>query len=50
TQQILSLIYSEGYRNRNEMVETVDRVPFLEYYSKGKMDCVKRPSVCLFAS
>uniref|UniRef100_A0A8D0QF63 Sulfotransferase n=1 Tax=Sus scrofa TaxID=9823 RepID=A0A8D0QF63_PIG len=31
TQQIVSLIYFEGHRNRTEMVETFDRAPFLEY-------------------
>ena len=49
TQQILSLIYFEGHRNRTEMVDTIDRVPFLEY-NVHKMDHQKRPSPRLFSS
>uniref|UniRef100_A0A8C2S2T9 Sulfotransferase n=1 Tax=Capra hircus TaxID=9925 RepID=A0A8C2S2T9_CAPHI len=49
TQQILSLIYYEGHRNRTELVETVDRSPFLEY-NLHKIDYEKRPSPRLFAS
>ncbi|XP_028366038.1 amine sulfotransferase-like [Phyllostomus discolor] len=49
TQQILSLIYSEGHRNGTENLQTVDRVPFFEYNTR-KVDFVKRPSPRLFAS
>ncbi|XP_058938954.1 amine sulfotransferase-like [Kogia breviceps] len=49
TQQILSLIYFEGHRNRSEMVNTCDRVPFLEH-SAHKVDHVNRPSPRLFTS
>lgn len=49
TQQIVSLIYFEGHRNRTEMVETFDRAPFLEY-NLHQMDFVKRPSPRLFSS
>ncbi|TEA32478.1 amine sulfotransferase-like [Orcinus orca] len=49
TQQILSLIYFEGHRNRSELVNTCDRVPFLEY-SAQKVDHVNRPSPRLFTS
>nr|XP_031312067.1 amine sulfotransferase-like isoform X1 [Camelus dromedarius] len=49
TQQILSSIYFEGHRNRAETVETIDRVPFLEY-NMHKMDYLKRPSPRLFSS
>ena len=49
SQQILSLIYYEGHRNRTELVETVDRSPFLEY-NLHKIDYEKRPSPRLFAS
>ncbi|XP_058422150.1 amine sulfotransferase-like [Diceros bicornis minor] len=49
TQQILSLIYFEGHRNRTEIVDTSDRVPFLEY-NIGKVDNYRRPSPRLFAS
>eukprot|EP00069_Balaena_mysticetus_P010662 bmy_06845T0 len=49
TQQILSLIYFEGHRNRSEMVNTCDRVPFLEH-SSHKVDHVNRPSPRLFTS
>ncbi|XP_044613472.1 amine sulfotransferase-like [Equus asinus] len=48
-QQILSLIYFEGHRNRTETVETLDRVPFLEH-GVPKMEHQKRPSPRLFAS
>ncbi|XP_010860266.1 PREDICTED: amine sulfotransferase-like [Bison bison bison] len=49
TQQILSLIYYEGHRNRTEIVNTADRSPFLEY-NLHKIDFEKRPSPRLFAS
>ncbi|XP_058525180.1 amine sulfotransferase-like [Ochotona princeps] len=48
-QQILSLIYFEGHRNRTENMETVRRVPFFEYSYLG-MDIGNRPSPRLFAS
>ncbi|XP_012785923.2 amine sulfotransferase-like [Ochotona princeps] len=48
-QQILSLIYFEGHRNRTEKVDTVDRVPFFEYSYPGT-DIGNRPSPRLFAS
>ncbi|KAF5919981.1 hypothetical protein HPG69_014347, partial [Diceros bicornis minor] len=47
--RILSLIYFEGHRNRTEIVDTSDRVPFLEY-NIGKVDNYRRPSPRLFAS
>lgn len=49
TQQILSLIYFEGHRNRTDDLETLDRVPFLEYNIR-KADFLKRPSPRLFCS
>ncbi|KAK1337969.1 hypothetical protein QTO34_001073 [Cnephaeus nilssonii] len=49
TQQILSLIYFEGHRNRTEDLSTLDRVPFLEYNIR-KTDFLKRPSPRLFCS
>uniref|UniRef100_A0A8C6FHI4 Sulfotransferase n=1 Tax=Moschus moschiferus TaxID=68415 RepID=A0A8C6FHI4_MOSMO len=49
TQQILSLIYYEEHRNRTELVETIDRSPFLEY-NLHKIDYGKRPSPRLFTS
>ncbi|OWK01385.1 hypothetical protein Celaphus_00018827, partial [Cervus elaphus hippelaphus] len=49
TQQILSLIYYKGHRNRTETVETIDRSPFLEY-NLHKIDYEKRPSPRLFTS
>ncbi|XP_007952257.1 amine sulfotransferase-like [Orycteropus afer afer] len=49
TQQILSLIYFEEHRNRTELVETIDRAPFLEY-NICKVDFLKRPSPRLFTS
>ncbi|XP_045429292.1 amine sulfotransferase-like isoform X1 [Pipistrellus kuhlii] len=49
TQQILSLIYFEGHRNRTENLSTLDRVPFLEYNVR-KTDFLKRPSPRLFCS
>uniref|UniRef100_G1Q4E1 Sulfotransferase n=1 Tax=Myotis lucifugus TaxID=59463 RepID=G1Q4E1_MYOLU len=49
TQQILSLIYFEGHRNRTEDLATLDRVPFLEYNIR-KMDFLNRPSPRLFCS
>uniref|UniRef100_A0A5F9DFP1 Sulfotransferase n=1 Tax=Oryctolagus cuniculus TaxID=9986 RepID=A0A5F9DFP1_RABIT len=49
TQQILSLIYFEGHRNRTEKWDTLDRVPFLEYNIRN-VDIENRPSPRLFAS
>lgn len=49
TQQILSLIYSEGHRNGTENLQTLDRVPFFEYNIR-KVDFLRRPSPRLFAS
>ncbi|XP_062043236.1 amine sulfotransferase-like [Lepus europaeus] len=48
-QQILSLIYFEGHRNRMENLETAFRVPFFEY-SRRLMDIENRPSPRLFTS
>ncbi|XP_075720364.1 amine sulfotransferase-like [Rhinoderma darwinii] len=53
TQHILSLIYSEGYRNGTEHIETSERVPWLEFQSLNKdanYDPNNRPSPRLFAS
>uniref|UniRef100_G3U845 Sulfotransferase n=1 Tax=Loxodonta africana TaxID=9785 RepID=G3U845_LOXAF len=49
TQQILSLIYFEEHRNRTSHVETLERVPFLEY-NVGKVDFLNQPSPHLFTS
>ncbi|XP_055981439.1 amine sulfotransferase-like [Sorex fumeus] len=49
TQQILSLIYFETHHKQTENLETLDRVPFLEY-NICKMDFTKRPSPCIFCS
>ncbi|KAM9666955.1 amine sulfotransferase-like [Trichechus inunguis] len=49
TQQILSLIYFEEHRNKTSHLETLDRVPFLEYNVR-EVDFVNRPSPRLFAS
>ncbi|XP_045700180.1 amine sulfotransferase-like isoform X2 [Phyllostomus hastatus] len=49
TQQILSLIYSEGHRNGTENLQTIDIVPFFEYNIR-KVDFLKRPSPRLFVS
>ena len=50
SQQILSLIYYEGHRNRTEIVETVGNwVPFLEY-KLHTSDHHKRPSPLIFSS
>lgn len=50
SQQIFSLIYFEGHRNRTEIVETVgNRVPFLEYKLHTR-DHHKRPSPLIFSS
>ncbi|XP_012618644.1 amine sulfotransferase-like isoform X2 [Microcebus murinus] len=48
-QQILSLIYFEEHRKRTENLETIHRVPFLEY-SSGHIDFGKRPSPRLFVT
>ncbi|XP_069582293.1 amine sulfotransferase-like isoform X2 [Ranitomeya imitator] len=53
TQQILSLIFSEGYRNGTEQIETSERVPWIEFqaFSKdGNYDHNSRPPPRLFAS
>nr|XP_045009823.1 amine sulfotransferase-like [Jaculus jaculus] len=49
TQQILSLIYFEGHRNRTENIQTVDRAPFFEY-NLHDLDFIKMPSPRIFAS
>ncbi|XP_010586824.1 amine sulfotransferase-like [Loxodonta africana] len=49
TQQILSLIYFEEHRNRTTHVETINRMPFLEY-NVHKADFLNRPSPRLFSS
>lgn len=49
TQQILSLIYFEGHRKRTENVDTLDRVPFLEYNIRH-INFEKRLAPRLFAS
>nr|KAF6342154.1 hypothetical protein mMyoMyo1_018580 [Myotis myotis] len=49
TQQILSLIYFEGHRNRTEDLSTLDRIPFFEYNIR-KTDFLNRPSPRLFCS
>uniref|UniRef100_UPI000E55E89B amine sulfotransferase-like n=1 Tax=Urocitellus parryii TaxID=9999 RepID=UPI000E55E89B len=49
TQQILSLIYFEGHRNRTEDIKTIDRAPFFEYNTHN-LDFIKMPSPRLFAS
>ncbi|KAM9233142.1 amine sulfotransferase-like [Dugong dugon] len=49
TQQILSLIYFEEHRNSTSHLETLDRVPFLEYNVR-EVDFVNRPSPRLFTS
>lgn len=49
TQQILSLIYFEGHRNRTENIETIDRAPFFEY-NIHKLDYAKMPSPRIFSS
>ena len=48
-QQIWSLVYFEGHRNRTEIVETVDSVPFLEYKLRT-INHDKRPSPLIFSS
>ncbi|XP_037374666.1 amine sulfotransferase-like [Talpa occidentalis] len=49
TQQILSLIYFEKHRKRTETMETLDRVPFLEYNIR-KVNYLNRPSPRLFCT
>ncbi|XP_077874637.1 amine sulfotransferase-like [Ictidomys tridecemlineatus] len=49
TQQILSLIYFEGHRNRTEDIKTMDRAPFFEY-NIHNLDFIKMPSPRLFTS
>ncbi|XP_056419716.1 amine sulfotransferase-like isoform X2 [Hyla sarda] len=49
TQQILSLIFNEGHRNGTEQVETIERVPWIEY-NVMNMDFKSRPSPRLFSS
>ncbi|KAK2508003.1 hypothetical protein MC885_009938 [Smutsia gigantea] len=48
-QQLLSLIYFEEHRKRTANVDTVDRVPFLEYNIR-QVHFNKRPSPHLFCS
>ncbi|XP_078504638.1 amine sulfotransferase-like [Lissotriton helveticus] len=48
-QQVLSLIYHEGHRNGTENINTIDRVPWIEYDLRVH-DHKKRPSPRLFAS
>ncbi|KAM3931639.1 amine sulfotransferase-like [Leptodactylus fuscus] len=51
TQQILSLIYCDGYRNGTEFIDTAEKVPWIEFRSYDKdADCNSRPSPRLFAS
>ncbi|XP_037699927.1 amine sulfotransferase-like [Choloepus didactylus] len=49
TQQILSLIYFEGHRNKSENVETLTRAPFIEYNVR-RVDFSKRASPRIFCS
>ncbi|XP_069624075.1 amine sulfotransferase-like [Ranitomeya imitator] len=49
TQQILSLIFNEGHRNRTEQIETMDRVPWIEY-NVNNIDYNSRPSPRLFST
>ncbi|KAM6406855.1 amine sulfotransferase-like [Pluvialis apricaria] len=49
TQNILSLIIHEGHRNGTENVETMERIPWLEYNIK-KMDYAKLPLPRVFAT
>ncbi|KAI5943708.1 Sulfotransferase 2B1 [Manis javanica] len=48
-QQLLSLVYFEEHRKRTANVDTIDLVPFLEYYLPPS-DFDKRPSPRLFCS
>ncbi|XP_073532007.1 amine sulfotransferase-like [Phyllobates terribilis] len=49
TQQILSLIFNEGHRNRTEQIELIKRVPWIEY-NFSNTDFNSRPSPRLFTS
>ncbi|KAM4692926.1 amine sulfotransferase-like [Discoglossus pictus] len=49
TQQIITLIYSEEYRNGTDNSYTSDKVPWLEYNIKN-VDYENRPSPRLFAT
>ncbi|XP_069582285.1 amine sulfotransferase-like isoform X1 [Ranitomeya imitator] len=49
TQQILSLIFNEGHRNRTEEIQTMDRVPWLEF-KFNNVDYNSRPSPRLFST
>ncbi|XP_078504656.1 amine sulfotransferase-like isoform X2 [Lissotriton helveticus] len=49
TQQILSLIYYEGHRNKTENLQTIDRVPGLENNVR-KVNFDQQPSPRLFVS
>lgn len=42
-QQILTLIYNEGYRNGTETIQTVDQAPWIEYNFRN-VDHINRPS------
>ncbi|NXL90418.1 ST3A1 sulfotransferase, partial [Alectura lathami] len=49
TQNILSLILHEGHRNGTEDMETMDRIPWVEYNLKN-MDYTSLPSPRVFAT
>uniref|UniRef100_A0A8D0KUZ5 Sulfotransferase n=1 Tax=Strix occidentalis caurina TaxID=311401 RepID=A0A8D0KUZ5_STROC len=49
TQNILSLIIHEGHRNGTENVETMERIPWLEYRTKNR-DYTVLPSPRVFAT
>ncbi|XP_073532001.1 amine sulfotransferase-like [Phyllobates terribilis] len=49
TQQILSLIFNEGHRNRKEQIENIERVSWIEY-NIYNTDFSSRPSPRLFTS
>ncbi|NXS93760.1 ST3A1 sulfotransferase, partial [Jacana jacana] len=49
TQNILSLILHEGHRNGTENMETMDRIPWLEYNIKN-MDYANLPMPRVFAT
>lgn len=49
TQNILSLILHEGHRNGTENMETMDRIPWVEYNIKN-MDYANLPLPRVFAT
>ncbi|XP_077145630.1 amine sulfotransferase-like [Ranitomeya variabilis] len=49
TQQILSLIFNEGHRNRTEQIQTMERVPWIEF-KMFNADYNSRPSPRLFST